>query len=119
MFQNDDARYASLTRSFEIRDADRLREQIADDAHSYTRDGVRYWRSNDRPIPPMVFRDACLVCPPEQVAADRAHTEAFLAEYRRTRSNRQLSAEERFEMRAAFGPGAEVVDVITGQKWRV
>jgi hypothetical protein len=40
----------------------------------------------------------------------------WIAEYRKAQMNRQPSAEEIFEMVAAFGPGAEVVDVITGQK---
>jgi hypothetical protein len=119
MFQEDTARYDSLTRPWERRDADRLRAQVADDSHSYTgEDGVRRWRSNDAIIPPHVLRDACLVCPEAHTAAYEAETAAFLAEYRRNRSNRRLSAEERFEMRAAFGPGVEVVDVITGQTWR-
>lgn len=41
-----------------------------------------------------------------------------LAEYREARKNHTPSAEEMFEMRAAFGPGAEVVDIITGQVYR-
>ena len=40
----------------------------------------------------------------------------WIAEYREARKNYEPSAEEIFEMVAAFGPGAEVVDAITGQK---
>jgi len=44
-------------------------------------------------------------------------TQAFLAEYRRANKGRKRSAEEIFEMRAAFGPGETVVDVITGERF--
>lgn len=47
-------------------------------------------------------------------AAREAEVEAELAEYRA--NYRDPSAEELAEMRAAFGPGATVVDVITGKK---
>lgn len=44
-----------------------------------------------------------------------AETEAFLAAYRAAQPA-QPSGEELAEMRAAFGPGETVVDVITGRK---
>ena len=43
--------------------------------------------------------------------------EAFLAEYRK--NVRPMDAEMLWEMRAAFGPGATVVDVITGRKYHL
>lgn len=42
-------------------------------------------------------------------------TDAFLAEYRERMKNHKPSEEELFEMRAAFGPGETVVDVLSGQ----
>lgn len=42
-----------------------------------------------------------------------------LAEYREARKNHVPSAEEMFEMQAAFGEGSTVVDIITGQVFRV
>lgn len=45
--------------------------------------------------------------------------EQFLAEYREARKNHTPSEEELFEMRAAFGEGSTVVDVITGQVYKV
>ena len=47
-------------------------------------------------------------------AAREAEVEAALAEYRA--NYKGPSAEELAEMRAAFGPGATVVNVITGKK---
>lgn len=47
-------------------------------------------------------------------AAREAENAVFLAEYRAR--SKSPSAEELVEMRAAFGPGATVTDVITGEK---
>ena len=45
------------------------------------------------------------------------HTAEFFAHYRKMRANRtpEQIAEERVEMEAAFGKGAEVVNIITGE----
>lgn len=53
-------------------------------------------------------------------AARDAQTTAFLAEYRRAQAARtpEQIAEERFEARAAFGPGVNVVNVFTGEGYR-
>ena len=45
--------------------------------------------------------------------------EKVLAEYREARKNHVPSAEEMYEMRAAFGEGSTVVDIITGQVYKV
>jgi hypothetical protein len=45
-------------------------------------------------------------------------TQAFLDAYRERMANHVPSDEERFEMRAAFGEGVEVVNVITGKVTR-
>jgi hypothetical protein len=47
---------------------------------------------------------------------EEKETEKFIQEYRESRKNYVPSEEEMFEMRAAFGPGEQVVDIITGQK---
>ncbi len=54
---------------------------------------------------------------PAQVAARTAHTRAFLAEYRAAQARRtpEELAEEATEIRAAFGPGQTIVNVVTGQ----
>lgn len=53
------------------------------------------------------------------------HTAAFLAEYIKSQEEFETSpeyaearAERDFEMRAAFGPGEEVVNVFTGRRYR-
>ena len=47
------------------------------------------------------------------------HTTAFLKEYRTAQLNRsaEQKREERFEARAAHGPGVEIVNIITGEKY--
>ena len=50
-------------------------------------------------------------------AAREAETDAFLESYRK--ANNRRSAEELSEMRAAFGTGTTVVDIITGERIRL
>lgn len=95
-------------------EAERLREKIFSKEDSYEKDGVRYWRSNDAVIPPFCYEDAGLECPPEQVEAREAHVSAFIADYKK--NQKAPSSEELFEMRAAFGPGTTVVDIVTGRR---
>ena len=96
----------------------RLAADIQGDEASYQDGAARRWRSNDRIIPPHCYKDAGLECPAAHVAAYERETEAFLADYRKRMANHVPSEEEQFEMRAAFGPGVEVVNVITGRKHR-
>ena len=52
-------------------------------------------------------------------AAREAETNAFLESYRKANQNRRRSSEELNEMRAAFGTGTTVVDIITGERIRL
>lgn len=99
------------------REQQRVRASIESDAEAYSQDGVRRWRSNDAVIPPCVYRDAGMECTPAHQAAYDREIAAFLDEYRRNQPP-VPSDEEAFEMRAAFGPGVEVVDIITGRRHR-
>lgn len=81
-------------------------------------EGVWRWKTNDR-VP---FKDMleCWGLDEETmqkcIAARKKDTSAFLSKYRKQMENYVPSAEEKFEMQAAFGEGAEVVNVITGKK---
>jgi hypothetical protein len=84
------------------------------DAH-----GIYRWKSNDRvPFDNMLqswgVTGLDLFLHQVERAAD---TERFLAEYRVAQSERTAEqlAEEAFEMRAAFGPGQTIVNIITGE----
>jgi hypothetical protein len=77
--------------------------------------GIRRWRSNDQ-VPPSDCLTAMGITSPELARMEDvrdAELTNFLAEYRANQT--EPTAEERFEMRAAFGPGATVVNVITGR----
>jgi hypothetical protein len=51
--------------------------------------------------------------------AREEETAAFFESYRKANRNRRRSAEELHEMRAAFGTGTTVVDIITGERVRL
>lgn len=84
-------------------------------------DGVYRWKSNDRvPFddllePAGVDEATRAVC----AAARDRDTQAFLAEYREQMKDYVPSGEELAEMRAEFGEGTVVVNVITGQETRL
>jgi len=83
------------------------------------------WKSNNMiPFEDMLheFTSAGYIHP--NVATDsellrQEEVSAFLADYRDYQSNRPAEqiAEERMEARAAMGPGVEMVNVFTGEKW--
>ena len=83
--------------------------------------GIFRWKSNSRvPFDDML---GCWNLDDETLAACREardkDNEVFIAEYRKSMENYEYSDEEKFEMRAAFGEGAEVVNVLTGKKIRL
>ena len=89
-------------------------------SEAYTEDGGRTWRwvSNDRVCPVDACKEYGIPCDPvaQEVARD-TEVDAFLAAYRE--NDPVPSDEERFEARAAFGEGAELVNIITGRRWRI
>ena len=86
-------------------------------------DGVVRWTSNNRVMPKdcreilshTVYRD--LYSEDASRAAEEAETAAFLDSYRK--SYKGPGEEEKAEMRAAFGTGTTVVDIITGERIRL
>jgi len=94
--------------------AENLRCRMTDPSKCYEHNGVRYWRGTDKVIPPHVYEDAFVECPAAQKAAREAELDTFFARYK-ARQPAEPSSEERYEALAAFGPGVEVVDAITGR----
>jgi dihydropteroate synthase len=45
-------------------------------------------------------------------------TKKFIEEYRESMEDYEPDAEHMYEMRAAFGEGVEVVNIITGKKYK-
>lgn len=89
------------------------------DGSATWKDGAYRWKSNNSvPGADMIGRWLAL----GYITADEAkasivvrntETAAFLKAYRKNPP--KLTAEDRYEMRAAFGEGAEVVNIITGK----
>ena len=86
-------------------------------------DGVVRWTSNNRVMPRdcreilshTAYRD--LFIEEASRAAEEAETAAFLESYRK--NYKGPSEEEKAEMRAAFGTGTTVCDIITGERIRL
>jgi len=91
---------------------------------AYVVAGVLRWKSNDHVPPQDCLEDfRAIGCGGFDMEACRSAREAeqtaFLADYAAKERNRKPSAEERYEMEAAFGKGTTVVNVITGRRTRV
>lgn len=81
-------------------------------------DGVRYWRSNSVPVPTWAYEDAHMLASAAQRLAHSKNQEEGLAAYVKANKGQKLSDEERFEMRATFGPGETVVNLFTRDEHR-
>ena len=87
-------------------------------------DNVIFWSSNKRAVPhDLMLKWLALGFVSEQQVTDTRAKEQkqiaeFMVEYHKARAERtpEQIAEEEYEMRAAFGPGETVVNVITGEK---
>jgi len=83
--------------------------------------GVYRWKTSDNVVPDDIlekagFTDEGLAA--NKVARDIQITKSLTAyiEAQKNRSPEQI-AEAQFEARAAHGPGVEMVNVLTGEKW--
>lgn len=94
-----------------------LKQKIITD--SYVGDqGQLLWKSNDRCIPENTFRDAEMPMPLSQKECIEIQTKAIIKKYKKDQLNKtpEQREEEIAEMRAAFGSGETVINVITGEK---
>ena len=94
----------------------------------HIQDGACGWLMKDGEFRPLMsdamqeLKDAGLVdaqTVTRTAVARDIHTTAFLKEYTIAQKNRSAEQirEERFEARAAMGPGVEMVNIITGEKY--
>ena len=94
----------------------------------HIQDGACGWLMADGEFRPLMsdamqeLKDAGLVdaqTVTRTAVARDIHTTAFLKEYTVAQKNRSAEQirEERFEARAAMGPGVEMVNIITGEKY--
>lgn len=97
------------------REAARLREDFK--TKTVEKDGVLYWKKSGNVIPPCVFKDADLPYSEKQIAAADAEMDKLIAERRAevARMTPEERAERTFELRAAFGVGQKIVNILTGE----
>jgi hypothetical protein len=98
-------------------------EKMVEEAGFYIEDGILRWKTNDQvPFDDMLqdFQRLGIRFDVEKTKQFREkQVEESIAAYKKSMENHQYSEEELFEMRAAFGPGTEVVNIITGKKVRL
>jgi hypothetical protein len=94
----------------------------------HVQEGAVGWLMSDGEFRPLMsdavaeLKDAGLICATTVVrteVARKLYTQKTLAEYTVAQKNRTAEqiAEERWEARAAFGPGETIVNMITGEKY--
>jgi hypothetical protein len=86
--------------------------------------GVWVWISNGRVPPADAIKDYGIDKLPnfDKARHDQVRdqqTAEFLDSYRKKMESWEPSAEEMYEMRAAYGKGATVINLITGRKYKV
>ena len=94
-------------------------------ADAYVKDGVVYWKSNDRcPFEDMLtdFMEAGFITDVEillTLQEKKKQDREAIAAYIKSQANRseEQIAEERMEVRAAFGAGEKVVNIFTGETY--
>jgi len=83
--------------------------------------GVYRWKTSGNVVPADILEKAGFL--PAALAANKVardkQTEEFLTAYVEAQKNRSAEQidEERYEARAAMGPGVEMVNIVTGEKW--
>ena len=94
----------------------------------HVQEGAVGWLMSDGEFRPLMsdavaeLKDAGLICATtvtRTAVARKLYTQKTLAEYTNAQKNRTAEqiAEERWEARAAFGPGETIVNMITGEKY--
>lgn len=103
----------------------KMEEEVMSGELFFRADGVALWKTSGNVIPDNVveilkhsaYRELF-----DEEATTRAKEEQdaeAIASYKRRMQNHKYSQEEMAEMRAAFGEGTEVVDIITGRTVRL
>ena len=94
------------------RDKERTRERLENETYIGSRDEIR-WASSGNLVPPHVFRrDANLSGVP---AIQERENERRLDEAIEQQRNSEPNAEQKMEMRSAFGEDETVVNALTGE----
>lgn len=98
-----------------VREAERLRDWLRNDTIEDA--GILRWKTNGHVVPSSTYRDAYCDPPIGSEQIERQEADAFLAEYRAMQI--EHDEETLAEMRAAFGEGTTVVNILTGHRTRL
>lgn len=105
---------------FWIRNAQKEAEAAAEAFRNqaYVVDGVVRWKSNDRiPHDDMLEKMEYIGCEFDRIKSNEVRDQEVAVELAELRKQKYTPSEEELnEMRAAFGAGATVVNVLTGEK---
>jgi len=103
---------------YDLDTVERLRKDFQTETY-VGKNGELRWKSNDAVIGLDTFKSACVEAPATQQAEYEQDVKKAVAEYRKAKENYQYSPEELFEMKAAFGEGTTVIDILTGKKTKL
>ena len=109
---------------------DKIRETLRghiDRSYRMAGSNVLRWNSNDRCIPHDIMQELLRYGMVNKITVEttriveQEEIDAFLNEWIENRKNRSEEevAEEHAEMRAAFGPGETVVNILTGERTEI
>jgi hypothetical protein len=102
-----------------MRTAEQLQESIETEA-ALDDTGLLRWHESGNAVPSWTWKEAYgEAMPANMLARYEAHTAEVLGRYVARERTREISDEERFEMRAAFGAGTTVVNALTGRRTKV
>ena len=110
------------------REVERTRERLQGRTHWRTADGrtdfsdetmVVRWKESGKTVPPHVFEDAFMNVPSEQEDEHKRERDEALDAYRTAQEERtpEEVAAQRRRARSAHGPGVELVNVVTGERF--
>lgn len=99
---------------------ERIQRMADNDEIRTNMNGAAFWNSNGNYLPADAAEKLSHTDFPFSIEATTAAREAQVAQQLEAyRQNHRTSAEEREEMRAAFGTGTTVVNIITGERVRL
>lgn len=108
---------ARITRTFTRTDS-LLKPPPQYDAYSDDNGLTWRWVSSNQVMDPDTCRSYDIPCDPAaQAKARQVYIDSVMASYSKNQPA-QPSAEQLAEARAAYGPGVDVVDVVSGRKFR-
>jgi len=93
------------------------KEKLQNGTHE--KDGVLYWNESGNVVPPWTFKEAGYEVPEKHQKAYDEDVEKSITAYKKQQKNTPPSEEVLAEMRAAFGPGETVVDVLSGKEYHL